>query len=238
MAFSLISHVSVPGSISGGTSSAINTTGANFIAFAVGYYEQGTGTGVSDSKGNTYTLLTTYASGAFQTKNFIAYCLNPVVGSGHTFTVGGSNIYSYGQVSAFSGAAASSVFDTENGQGVTGSFTTVQPGSVTPASNGSLIVTGLAENESATSFSINAGFTITDQSGNIGGTQIGGGFAYLVQGSATAVNPTWTLNATSTFASAAIAVFKAAAGGARGLFLPPPLSGLGSGGSFFADRLT
>jgi hypothetical protein len=43
--------------------------------------------------------------------------------------------------------------------------------------------------------SVDSGFTITDEKPSIGGTSFGAGIAYLVQASATAQNPTWTVNA-------------------------------------------
>ncbi len=100
-------------------------------------------------------------------------------------------------------------FDVENGA-IQYVGTTLQPGSVTPSENNELIVTGLGFYPSGV-LSVNSSFTISDQVNYVSSAAMGLGAAYLVQGTAGAVNPTWTDSTTATSLAAVIATFKAAA---------------------------
>ena len=82
MAITLVAEATVAGA-SGGTTAAVNTTGANFIVLVTA--QSGTTT-VSDNKGNTYTPLTLYTvSGGGSGQLY--YCTPATVGAGHTFTI-------------------------------------------------------------------------------------------------------------------------------------------------------
>jgi hypothetical protein len=54
---------------------------------------------------------------------------------------------------------------------------------------------------------IDTGFTISDQVAHSPGNYYGSGLGYLVQGSAGAINPTWTISGAATAAGAVIASF-------------------------------
>lgn len=204
MAFSLIAHT--VGAQGGSTTTpAIDTTGANLIVVTVGCF--GASAGISDSKGNTWTALTSRGAANFFTR--IYYCLNPTVGSGHTFTQGSG--FPTVCVTAWSGAHATSVFDVENGA-TANPVTSLATGSVTPANANSLVIASIGASDSTTagSLAISGGFTISDKSfGNTGVTE-SGAQAYLIQTSIAAANPTWS-SFSSGDTSAAIAVFIAAA---------------------------
>ncbi len=65
------------------TSGAITTTGANLIVVNVGSYSVNPAT-FGDSKSNIWTALTLQSvTSGVQTRLY--YCVNPTVGSGHTF---------------------------------------------------------------------------------------------------------------------------------------------------------
>jgi len=211
---------------SGGTTGSVNTTGATLLTATFGYYPSGS---VSDNMGNTWVQAVTI-NGFWQSNVF--YVANPTVGSGHTFTLSGS--YCDAQFAAWSGTATSPLDVTNSASFTGGHGGSCQPGSVTPSVASSLVIAHYIGNSGAvptigSSFvSIDAG----DGGGAGGGAYIG---AYLVPDTA-AVNPTFGNNADGNRACT-IAVFKPAAGSPRSLFLPSPLTGLGSGGSFFSDRL-
>lgn len=210
MAYAPISgaHVKTVGE---SASSAIDTTGADLIVVGItGGAAPGLTPAIADSKGNTYTGLTVYGSaGVAQVQLF--YCQSPTVGSGHTFTVTANfQVVEY-YVQAFSGSSPSP-FDQENGGGSTGVVTSFQPGSITPSQANCLLVTVLAECDNANLPSIDSGFTITDSDVIVGASHYGGGLAYLIQGAAAAVNPTWSWAANLVNQQAsAMASFKAAA---------------------------
>jgi hypothetical protein len=187
------------------TTGAIDTTGANLLVVSVSQYN-GTGAGtLSDSKSNTWTPLTAKV-GPSEAYNRLFYCASPVVGSGHTFTSNSTGLFGAIAVQAWSGANASP-FDVQNGA-TAGSGLTIQPGSVTPSQNNSLIIASVDPAGNAMSaYLIDNGFTITD-SVNSGPGVEGLAMAYLLQSTAAAMNPNWSWTGSSNDIAATIAVFK------------------------------
>lgn len=199
----------VPSGASGGTTPAIDTTGSNLIVIGVAIsIAPLITTGLSDSNGNTWTLINQATSVAAQ-KAALLYCLNPTVGAGHTFTLSLGATFGSMCVYAFSGVKTSAALDQQNTNVVAGSGTTIQPGSVTPTANGSLIVTELATayGSNGATISIDSGFATPNNVPFSLGTYYGSALSYLVQGAAGAVNPTWTSSAAGNPFCAAIATF-------------------------------
>lgn len=206
-----ITHVAstglVPAGISGGTSAAINTTGATLLVVSVGHF--GTLT-VSDSKGNTWLGLTARDSSGAIGRLF--YCLGAMVGAGHTFTISGSGIYAAATIHAFGGVGS---YHSESGT-ISGGTSPVASGTVTPPVDGAVIVTALsAGGGNAVATIAPAGFTITTNLGAPGVTlyQAAG---YLLQSTAAAINPTWSWSDTKNSLAVVSAVFLPAG---------PPLAG-------------
>jgi hypothetical protein len=205
MAITLISTVATVLGSSGGTTSAIDTTGATGIVLHVASYDS-SAIAVSDAKSNSYTGLTIHATSSPCSQLF--YTVTPTVGTGHTFTVSGSGIYAAIVVYAFAGVA--SYGGQENGalHSGDGPFAV---GSVTPSVNGALIVTGLAGDQPTTD-TYPSGFTggVTLPYG--GGSNFQNSAAYLIQGTAAAVNPSWTWTPSGhPLTAGAVAVFHPAA---------------------------
>lgn len=207
MTYALLSggngHTFFGGASGGGTTPAIDTTGADLIV--LGIVSSAGFAAPTDNKGNTWTPRTSQSSS--QQRVQLYYCHNPTVGAGHTFTSTGSfeGIY----VEAFSGSAASP-YDQESGAtSGAGGLHTIQPGSITPAEDNELFVV-MCGNESAIGFTqtIDQSFTITDQF-NLSSPTWGAGMAYLIQGSAAARNPTWTQSGSGTICIV-MATFKTA----------------------------
>lgn len=210
MAFALVTSVQVCAAASGGTSASVDTTGATLIVIDAacfgGMYTAGQ---VTDSKGNSYTKLTTRTN-ANNDQLCLYYCLNPTVGTGHTFTIGGATYYVSARMLAFSGADASS-YDQESGRGTLG-ISPATPGSITPAGNDQVFV--LTSNVAATApGSPTDSFTRQVATNGSGGSYEGGSVAYLIQTTGAALNPYYT---TGSVLCAAMATFKPAAGGGGG----------------------
>lgn len=193
----------------GTTTGAVDTSGADLLVVTVsdGFGAIGT---VTDSKSNTWNALTTYTQGATGGRVTIYYAYNPNVGSGHTFTYAGANVFCAVEMTAWSGALLTDPFGTENGATTAGA-TSLSTGSVTPSEDNMLLISVLSFGASNTA-AINSSFTISHQGNYSAATNYGGAQAYKVQSSAGAENPQWSWGA-STAAAAAIATFKAAAGG-------------------------
>lgn len=192
------------------TTSSVNTTGANLIVLATASYAPRAAPTVSDSKSNTWTALSTYTAYLSRVKLF--YCLNPTVGSGHTFTATTSGSAPSICMGSFSGVKTSSAYEAENGNNVAPG-TSLSTGSITPAENGELIMSALAISNSETP-TVNSSLSILDHVA-YATNHYGLDLAYLVQNSAAAINPTWSWT-NSRYAAAQIACFKAAPSGFYG----------------------
>jgi hypothetical protein len=190
----LIAHVAISGS---GTTSAIDTTGANFcVANVTDFMNAPT---PSDSGGGLWLSLNLQSGSAGEQ---LWYTKNAAQGPGHTFTV--TTISGSMQVACFSNVAAVPL-DQQNGNSVTGG--SVQFGSITPTSNGQLLISGVGQNNVGASIGgVDSGYAITDITQPI--LIIGGALAYLVETTAAAQNPTWTVMTGSAGWSGTNASFK------------------------------
>lgn len=192
--------------------SGIDTSGNSLIALCLQDINATLNT-VSDSKGNTISLLTEQASGGLNAHSLIGYLQNPTVGTGHTFTLTapGTGDYPGLAVIGWNGAKTSGVFDQQNGAvQSSGSATTIQAGSITPTEDNEVVVACVSWANTTATPTIDSGFTITDRAEAL--AALGLSMAYKIQTTAAAVNPTWTVS-TGQYMAATIASFKQAAAG-------------------------
>lgn len=171
------------------TSNALDSTGANFLVACVSNFGGASGGGVADSKSNMWNPLTRYidATGAVQ-----CFWSKPTsVGSGHT----ASNTSTSPTIgfAAFSNVSASP-FDSE--VGATGISVNPAGGSITPSANGGLVIsaTGFLSSNPPIA-TVDSGFTLVNLSIAVSATNWGFGMAYLIQTTAGATNPVWTVDA-------------------------------------------
>ncbi len=203
--FALIANAESTGAAGGGTTGSITTTGAKLIVLATTYYNpSAANVVVSDNKSNTWTALTAQASSNSVARLY--YCINPTVGTGHTFTISGSAIYGTIMAQAYS-CDTTPVYQAITGANL-GSVTSGQGGSITPTEDNCLIVTALNAWRATGGFSINSGFTITDSAPEIGSSSFGMAFAYKIQTTAGAENPTWSWTTNAEETRITIAVFE------------------------------
>lgn len=193
MSFSLIAHTTARNTSTSGdcTSGAIDTTGASWIVIGAGANSSDGSQGgsdadigtISDSKGNSYTPLSRQSF--FQNERLF-YCLNPIVGSGHTFT----STAGAGQVLAIAAFGDVATFDKSNGDATRSNSGTA--GSQSPTAASSMFVAVCA---GRTGFSqptaIDSSFTITDIV-NISGSSTSVALAYKL--SSSAENPAWSVD--------------------------------------------
>ncbi len=211
--WTLVSHTGNATAPNGGNSTPdIDTTGADLLLAHVADYSIVSFTALTDNKSNTWNpLKSKTAGGQSRSRWYYATGSGLSVGSGHHLIATSSGGYPAIEFLAFSSGGAGIIIpEMENGAG-NPSASTLATGSITPTVNGSLIVSGLSNTDAGT-VSINAGFTITDQTPYGAGNNFGGAAAYLIQGTAGAVNPTWTMSG-SWDVVATIASFKALASG-------------------------
>ncbi len=207
MAIALVASVANSGGTGTSyTTSGIDTTGANLLVVSVAAYNAIFPVTVTDSKSNTWNALGATDNGG-SGRQQLFWCTPTTVGSGHTFTVtAGAALYGGLTAMAFSGAAASSPFDVQNGGTGTGTTST---GSVTPTENGSLLVYGLNIGQVGDYSSVSIGTTLHSWA-HVGSVRFGSAAAYYVQSTAAAINPSFTIS-TSVGGAARIAAFKAGA---------------------------
>lgn len=205
MPFSLVANSSGFSTSGTATTGAMNTAGANLMVAIGG----GDGDTISDSNGNTWTDIVAPVADGFTLFAF-KYVLNPTVGAGHTVSVASGRVSLC--VSAWSGAASSSVLDTTiSGASVaTGSY---GPGSITPSQANSLGIAAAGDIfQAGAPLTINFG-TISNTADTVGNFA-NSSMAYEIQTAATARNYTWSwTGATGVHISAAAAFFKPSAGG-------------------------
>lgn len=192
----------------GGTSTAINTTGATLLVIGINADGGASFPTVSDSKGNTWIGLTQQASSFIHSRIF--YAENPIVGTGHTFTFTGTNVFSSMHVAAFGNILTTSPFDKQSGASGA-AITSLQPGSILPAVNGELIYIYLGLDPGAGAVSINSGFLEIAEVPGQGGVFYGGVSACIIQTLAAAINPTWSWVSPSA-ATTVIASFRPSGG--------------------------
>jgi hypothetical protein len=193
MTFSALTHTKVGGA-TGGTTPAIDTTGAKLIVISAAYSGAAT---ISDSNGNTYTL------GLSRGSSIIAlyYCINPAVGSGHTFTIAAS-VGSI-TVAAF-GSTLTPAVDTgvsSQGSNANGLNHTIGTSALTPSSNNGLVVSsGSFPAAYGGALAAGSGFTLADSQNYVSGTNLGCDLVYQIQTtaasiSASAVTSSWASSA-------------------------------------------
>jgi hypothetical protein len=213
--FSLVAHTGGGlGANPAKTTGAVDTTGADLLVVAY-VYDYRVSPSIFDSKLNTWTGLTSKTgnnAGAVK----LYYVKNPIVGSGHTVTLGatGGAFYAAAYFAAFRGADVLAPFDVENG--ANGIGTTIQPGSILPTVGGDLVVSAMAINVTGAP-TVDPSMNMLDNNGLQAGTYYGGGLAYKIQNTAAAINPVWTVGSSAANACV-IASFKAAStpSGGRG----------------------
>jgi hypothetical protein len=201
----------------GTTATAIDTTGADTCFAGVSRLTGDTVTLTDPPKSNTWTLIRTQAdSGGGGLVSTDLYRTNTpaTVGTGHTFTLSGGTFAAVA-VTCFAGGATSAIDDQENSTGGGGGATTISTGSITPGVPDTIVITSIVSSDGTDMSSINGGFTLPAAAHvSSTGSNFSAGLAFLVQTTATAANPQWTLNGGATYIAATIASFKTAAAGA------------------------
>jgi hypothetical protein len=185
----LLSHAQAIANATSVTTGAISTTGASLIVVAVQFYSASSTPSLTDSAGNTWTLINVGSGGFAVQYNALFYCASPATSGSHTFTATASIGFAQPGicVTAWNNTAASPLVGASSDS--TASFSTTQPGSITPPSGRCLFVTGAAQG--AGTLNTPTGFTQSDQGTTVSGWSYQ--TCYLVEGgSAIAQNPTFT----------------------------------------------
>lgn len=202
--FTFIGSVSV-GAAAGGddiTSGPLDTTGAKLLVVILESYNSSTEPVITDNASNTYVTTLTARDSA-QARIHIVYKILPTTNAAHTFTSTGTDSFSSFTVLAFGGPSAVTV-DVQNGH-ASGSGTTEQPGSITPSVDNCVLITAMCIDVlQIAAPTINLSFNQNGFVNVAAGAHFGEVAAYQIQTTATARNPTWTLDITSTCSSAIV----------------------------------
>lgn len=196
MAFSLVAHTGASLGSNGGTTSAIDTTGASFLVVVVSNENNKTST-VTDSKSNTWHSVPLKTNTQQYAQIWYAFS-SLSVGASHTFTVTSTAGANAACVAAFSGCTATvDPLNYATWQFATNGATVANI-AFTPSSNNQLVIAGGMVNLSETTWTIDGGFTVTDAINFNTGVSYGCALAYLVQTTAASAGPTWTRTGTTT----------------------------------------
>jgi hypothetical protein len=211
MAFTLINSASAASS-GGGTFSTtgFDTTGATAIYAMVASYAGATAPTLTDSKGNTWQARTEYSGGSTVRIRLYDCLSSPTVGSGHTITLTGAGAFGAAALLAYSGSGAIS-FVAENGA-TNGVASTASSGSVDPAGNNRLMLTGLCVGDSHT-ISVSGGSLSTLHTHNFsGGNNMGFGVGHEIQTAGASRTATWSFT-NPNWGAANIAAYTDGSGG-------------------------
>jgi hypothetical protein len=193
------------------TTGAIDTTGSELLVLAVCSFTSGGVMVPTDSAGNYWAAMAIRTIGNVREQIFFAF--NALTSGSHTFTVDGASSFPSIAVGAFHVAAGVAAIDQESGSsGAT--LTSIQPGSITPSANDSLIVSALGF-EVTTTVSVDSSLSITDQVNYSAANHFGVALAYFNQPTIAWINPTWSWSGSSSAATglAAFIAFGSAPGG-------------------------
>lgn len=225
VSFALISNNKASAAVAlTATTSAANITGATLLIAVVCMYSKSAATATVSSTSNAsgaWTAIANYVNG---TSNIcIWYCANPATSASETFSCN-PNGTGYPTIFAswWSGAATSSPKDQHNGA-ASASGTTLATGSITPGQANELIITGISDNDAGNK---TVDSSVTRQDTQLSNIYETGAWGYLIQTTATAINPTWT-EANTVARAVAIASFKAAASFQSAWAITSGLSGSG-----------
>lgn len=200
---SLIANTFSVGTSGGGTTPAIDTTGADIIFCGV-VYSTGFAPTLTDSKSNSWTPVGS-AQESISNGCQLFICQGGTVGAGHTFTVTGTTSFASVFVEAFSGSAAS---PTDQITGSQGNGFSRDAGSITPSENNEIIIAIFVNFGSDAGQSMDSGMTLTDtQSATV--PTWGSSMGYKIQTTATAIDVIGTSDSSNNNAIQ-VASFKAA----------------------------
>lgn len=203
MAFAVLTSTQKDAGISPITTTGIDTTGATLILIQVGLGQAPFS--LTDSPGNRYFQCYPVFQANSQFGALLA-CFNPVTNASHTFTLSSGNFPSIA-VTCFSGIPGGLV---NNTAATASTSTTLAMPTLTPPNNNALVVTGICSSNNDTA-SIDGGFTISVQGGGVSGQKVA--LAYLIQTSAAAAAPTWTLTAARIWGGQMFAIGLGSGGG-------------------------
>lgn len=214
MAIALVEDsITVEAFLNPADSSAFDTTGGNFIgiwAWGLDGYEEGT---ISDNKGNSFTALTRQVIPLALWTGQLYYCENAITGSGHIFSVSGTEPVRMLTIAVFSGVKTVSPFYAEEVEIAGNGNTTIQPTAISPNEDGMLFLLGLGAESSTSGATVDQSFAQASYE-STGGTQL----QYKIQTTAGTVNPTASNMPSSGSKLAHIAAFRPQA--AAGIFPP------------------
>lgn len=185
------------------TTAALDTTGANLLVSGIAYFDNG-GATVSDSKSNTWdnSVLSNYSPFGPSNQGFVPqFVLSPTVGTGHTFTFTGPTSSHGGLIiAAFKSATGTPTYDYTTGIGqafnatfISTTTPTLGAGTVAPTVTNDLVVAHVSTNSSTTTYTIDSGLTIAQQTPGIAGQIYSQGLAWGIRSTSSSFAPTWTL---------------------------------------------
>jgi hypothetical protein len=231
MALALVGYGEGGAAGSGGATIATGArafTTSNLIVVGARNTGASTIASVSDTAGNTYTAATQYQAAGGDPFMRIFYCANATGHATNVVTVdfgGVTSAYSAVIAAEFSGAALTSVFDSEAG-GATTTSTLSSPALTTTNANDVVVVFG--SQAALTTYSAGSGYTLIDASA--GGADVFGG-AYKITSAVISGVAQTIVSGSGSDGCIAVAAFKEAAAAGGGFLTGNLVRGTLVGGS-------
>lgn len=174
------------------TSASISTVGYSLLTASANQYDVDPNTiTISDLCGNTWLHTTSYGLPATESRSTLWYSFTALSCTSDTLTVQGNFL---GVVFAsWSGTKISATpLDQQNGSASVSGTSPQTFGSITPSVAGTLVISTLGAPPTSTTPYTAAGLTAVASQAYSGSNNEGVSAAYIVQGAASAVNPSWS----------------------------------------------
>lgn len=202
MAYTLIAQGTARSTNSNGfTTASFNSTGGDLIVVADVSLVGAGGVTISDNKSSSFVAVNV---GDYIHHFGFVYAKNIAGGTGHTITVAGTGVYPAIAYFVFSGSDLGSPLD----QNTTGAAASEQSDTLTPSMNGCLLVSAMATEETAATWTINGGFSTPIQQVQVASQNYGIAASYLVQTSAAVAAPLWARSSGTALIENMMIVFK------------------------------
>lgn len=215
MAYTLVSSINVTGGavVTLTTTPGVDTVtpAVDLITVCISSYAAGGTIVPIDNKGNTYLLARAIQTPGNYARIAVYYCQAPAVGTGHTWTItNGASCYFSVAVRCWTGSAASPL-DTQLGEAVNNSATTLPLSTFTPTDDNCLVLGAFSVGQTGGDYTV-SGLTELNDLTWVSGTSLGLETGYAIQTGKTLVAAQVTVLVATPLAGVCVA-FKAAGGG-------------------------
>jgi len=189
---SVVAHQCYSLGANGGTTTALNISGATNVAIGVVYYTGGTFTSLVDSPGDALNARTAQTTTEPVIRAYDFDFGSAISYTTYTVTVNGTSVFASVCITAWSGGKSSASFDAQDGNFTNGAASVTAGSGITPSQAGEILTTFLGIGPGSNTPTVNSSFGTPDCISYTGGVTEGICQASQVQTTATFRQPQWS----------------------------------------------